>query len=155
MAQGKGFMKIIRTFSSLDLLTKEFSEAFVFAYGNYHLSLVSLIMFSCYGSIRFQGILRLGFAWISINSLVNILILVSALATVNFKSKGTMETLRQGVTKLEAKATGTDRRLIRKEMRNLRDLRVRMGSLFHYDKCLVLTTLGILLNGSASVLLLK
>ena len=148
-------LRSLRLYRCLYLQVNEFSRTFVVAYGSIHLGLIVLAIFCSYGSVRFHGFLALGFAWIFFVCLAIVIILVSALSTVNRKSRRTLESMEKAVTRLLVDSRQPKRGIVGRELRNMQELRVRLGSIFYYDKPLLLTTFEILLQNSTNLLLLQ
>ena len=151
----KQLLMILRLYRCLYLQVNEFSRTFVAAYGSIHLGLIVLTIFCSYGSIRFNGLLALGCAWIFTVCLVIVIVVVTALSTVNRKSRRTLESMEKAVTNLAVGSRQPKRGMLWREMRNMQELKVTLGSVFYYDKPLLLTTFEILLQNATNLLLVK
>ena len=134
-------MKFLRLFRSLNLLTKEFSHVFDIVYGGAHAGTMCVALFCTYGAIRLHRVVVITSEWMGSNVIVVLCILISQLGNINHSSKLTLKVIRKRQALIHCTGKQAQSRWLRREILCLRDLRVRMGFAFYYDKVLLLTTL--------------
>ena len=124
-------------------------------YGLIHTTLVPFVVFLSYGSVRFHGFIALAFAWILAAVTSICLVIIIALASINQRSKALLLAFKRSIPAGFTGAEVVERAAVRRDAKTLQQLKIQMGSLFYFDKPLVLTTLGTLLVQSVNLLLVK
>ena len=153
-AQEVNNIRFLRLYRSLDLLIEEFNRALGMIYIGFHYGEMCIVMFCIYGAIRLNGILAIALGFIGSNLLAILTVLVSQLGQINHSSKGTLKALHKRPKMSYCMGKQGESKWLRREVMGLRELRVRMGSSFYYDKVLLLTTFQILLQNIVNLLLL-
>ena len=151
---GEASQKFLRLFRSLRLITEELSRVATFGYGGAHAGLMIISLVCTYGAVRLQGMLAFSLGWTGLNITIFLVILVGTLGNINSSSKRSIELVRQRPAVLHSAGKDLERKWLQREALALRDLRIRMGSAFFYDKTLVITTIEIILQNTVNLLLL-
>lgn len=107
-----------------------------------------------YGAIRLDGALSISLGWIGRNVAVFLAIFISPFGRINHSSQLALRVMRKRQARLRSVGNQAHSKCLRMEMRSLRDLRVRIGSAFFYDKILLLTTFQLILQNISNLLLL-
>ena len=148
-------MKFLRLFRSLRLFTEQSSQTLVFCYGGTHGGLMCLALYCTYGAIRLHGTLSISLGWIGVNVIIFLAIIISQYGNLNYFSKLALRVARKRPSVLHSEGKRAQSKLLWMEIRCLRELRLRMGSAFFYDKILLLTTFQILLQNLVNLLLIQ
>ena len=146
--------RFLRLFRSLSLLIDEFSRVFVMIYGSGHVGIIVISLFCAYGTIRFDGALSVSLGWMGANVIIFLSVLICQFGSTNHSSKLTLKAIRREQEQLYCMGNRAQSNWLRREIRCLRDLQLRVGSVFFYDKILLFTTLQILLQNITNLLLL-
>ena len=106
-------------------------------YGGAHLGMMRILLFCAYGAIRLDGALSIFLGWIGGgNVAVFLAIFISQFGRINHSSHLALKVMRKGQGALRSMGNQAQTKCLRMEMRSLRDLRIRMGSTFFYEKIL-------------------
>ena len=146
--------RLLRLFRALNLLTEDYSRVFAIVYGGAHLCMMCISLFSAYGAIRLEGALSISLGWIGANITVFLAILISQFGRINHSSQLALKAMRKRQEALRSMGNQAESKSLRMEIRSLRDLCIRVGSTFFYDKILLLTTSQIIIQNIANLLLL-
>ena len=147
--------RIFLLYRSIHFSAEEFSRMLMSVFGVNHVVIVLIAVFCAYASVRLDGLLAIGLGFVGLNSTVMLIVMMNMLANLNRRSKETLHALRRQATAVCSATRGSNYGVwLRRELRCLPDLRIRMGSIFFYDKPIVLTTLQIILQISINLLLL-
>ena len=111
---------------------------------------IATAVFCAYGAVRQEGVQTLGLACIAASWTVMWLIWVGSMAGVSHESVGF---LRQVKMPLELQRVYTCSPAMKKEIRSVRELRVRMNHAFFYDKRHILITIAIISQNMANAIL--
>ena len=135
------------------LQVEGFSRIYVVNFGGSLLLFALAAVLCTYGAITQNGFLRIAFACMACECIFLLVLFILALATVNQYSQRSLEVTRLFVLRGHS-FPGRNWSWLRREARSLRICSIRIGSLFHYDRILVLTTFSLLLQYSVTLLLM-
>ena len=147
--------RFIRLFRSLDLLMQDCSRLFVVVYGSGHLGSMCVSIICAYGTIRFDGSLSISLGWIGASITIFLAIIVGQFGRFNHSSQLALRAIRKRQARLHLAGKQIQSKCRRREILCLRDLRLGVGSVFYYDKILLLTTFQIILQNTTNLLLLQ
>ena len=98
--------------------------------------------------------ISLSLGWIGLNLAITLAVFVSMVGSINYSSKKSIKLIRQRPAVLHRMGKDRERKCLQRELRAIRDLRIRMGSAFFYDRTLVFTTFETILQSTVNLLLL-
>ena len=150
----------VRAYRHLQLLMEEFSGLFAGFLLINHALVIVLVVLSVNGSVQADGTMAAGQILFAAWLLACYLKVVDTYAGVNNGSKALLVT-SLACTKSSDRGLAVAYReqttmILKRELRSLRELRIKGGrSTFYFDKQLVLTVIGIVLNESVNLILLQ
>ena len=152
---GKASKKFLRLFRSLRLITEECSRVALLLNGGAHAVGMGILIICTYVSIRFHGVLSICLGWTGLNVTTILVFFVMKQGNINCSSKKSMKMVLQRPAALHQAGKESEGKWLQREVRSVQELRMRMGSLFFYDKALVVTTFDIILQNIVNLLLLS
>ena len=151
----------VRLYRELQLLTDEYNNMLASLHGIMHGMIVSLLILCAYIFVRTEGIMAALAAYVGIWVLPSYCELMNNYAEIQMGSRTFLESLKESDSVrgsgswMRTGRAGASVAIIRRELRSLRDLRIRGGSsAFYFDKQLIPTVIGIILNQSVSLLIM-
>ena len=141
-------------FRSLALITKEYSRVALLNNAGGHGVSICIAITCVYAAIRFNGMLSITLGVIGMNITTVFAAYVTTVGNINWSSKKSVTMVRQQPAALHRAGKDIESKWLQREIRCLQDLRIQMGSVFFYDKALVLTTFEIILQNIVNLLLL-
>ena len=117
---------------------------------NVNVIVIATAVFCAYGAVRQEGIQTLGLACIAASWTLMWLIWIGSMAGVNHES---VALLRQLKMPLELHRVNACSPAMKKEIRSVKELRVRMNHAFFYDKGHILRTIAIITQNMANAIL--
>ena len=112
-----------------------------------HAALISFFVFCVYGAVRTDGVMAVGQSYLAVWGFLSYLQLLKRYADIN---TGSRDLLRS----LQVDGSGDYSRIAVRELRSMKELRVKGGSsAFYFDNEAVLTTIHIVLNQAVNLLI--
>ena len=107
-----------------------------------------------YGSMRTEGVVALFQAYLAWWGLLTYLQVMNAYAEINRHSRSLLRSFRAcSVSVIAAGMAGRGNvAIVNREVRSFRELRIKAGSVFYFDKQLVPTVIGIVLSQPVNLL---
>ena len=122
--------------------------------GGAHAVAMCISIICTYSAIRLHGVLSISLGWTGLNITMILATYVSTLGNINCSSKSSIRMARQRPVVLHKVGKDVEGKLLQREVRCLQEIRIRMCSVFFYDKTLVVTTFEIILKIVMNLLLL-
>ena len=112
--------------------------------------IIATAVFCAYGAVRQEGIQTLGLACIAASWTAMWLIWIGSMASVNHDSVAFLREIKMpvGVRRVNGCSPA-----MKKDIRSVRELKVQMNHVFFYDKRHILTTIAIISQNMANVIL--
>ena len=127
---------------------RNLKQIFGLFYGPSHVIAMITITFCNYEALMVDGVLALGLGFIALSWAAMLLLWLDLIAEVNRRSELLLVHVKQACSgKLFL------RRDLRREIVSMRALRIEMGHLFFYDKAVILTTLGLIVQNTINLVL--
>ena len=145
--QGPRMRRALHFYRCTQLLMDEYNRVLASFNGILHAVLISFFVFCVYGAVRTDGVMAIGTAYFAVWGFFTYLQLLKSYTDINTGSQGLL-------TSIQAQVSGDYSRIGVRELRSMRELRVRGGSsTFYFDKEVVLTTLDIVFNQAVNLLI--
>ena len=141
-----------RLYRCLDLEVRDFMENYMLTYIVTHCLLTTSVIFGVLGAVRTKGLIAAGFASGSVDAAGGLTLILATFAEINSRSSQNLVMMKSPAVMLQG--SKLESCLIRKERVSMPQFRLRFGSLFFYDKMLILTTLKIVLENAIGLLLM-
>ena len=154
--RGAGFESDVRMYHCCELHAKKFNQVFAPLNGFLHTLFISVIVGSVYAALRLERLFAALAAYWAFISLSSYLSVANSFAAINRESALLLQTLRSVGTN----SSGSNQvapiqwKKCQRKMKSLQELRISGGSVFYYDKTLVLTIIEIILSQSVNLLVL-
>ena len=156
---GNGLRVQLGFYRCLQLLTNEFSDLYAKLHGFLHLIMITLVGVCLYGSVRTTGVMAVVQAYLGLWWLLGYGMAIDAYAGIHKRSIVWLRSLRAQCLKLQRsrhRQGSSSVRIIDRELRSLQELRITGGSsTFYFDKGLILTTIGIIMNQASNLLIMR
>ena len=151
------------TYRCVQLLMDEFNGLFGKLQTASRFTVISFVLFCVYGFFRTEGLMAIVQAYLGLWLFLSWLTAMNIYAEINHESKDLLRSFRtlcsSKINKpegsLERNTSSSRKRFmgVNRELKSLKELRI-IASNFYFDKQLVLTVIGIVLDNSVSLLLL-
>ena len=150
----------VRLYRELQLLTNEYNNMLALFHAILHGIALSTITLCFYIFVRTEGIMAAFAAYTGMWGLPAYCEMMNDFADILTGSRTFLESLKESGSVrssgnwMRTGSAGASAAIIRRELRSLRELRIKGGSSFYFDKKLVLTLIGIILQQSVNLLIL-
>ena len=150
----------IRLYRSLQLLTEEVNDLFASTLGETHGVVTLALICLAYGVLRCEGLLAVMMVYMFCWSFGSYFLLMNKLANINLGSKSLLRCIDSSfrsvyggnVIAIVTFASAKEAKIVQRELRNMRELRLRGGSsVFYFDKKLILTVVYVVMSQSISL----
>ena len=135
--------KALKLYRCSQLLAVEYNSSFATFTGIIHTALLSFQVFCFYGAVRAEGAAAVGQAYLGVWGFLTYLQMLNKYAEINTESGNMLKMLQDSC---RGKA-GLGKVF-------MKDLQIRGGSAFYFDREIVLTTKDTLLNQTVNLLML-
>ena len=136
----------VRLYRELQLLTDEYHNLLALYHAIMHATVVSLLTLCVYIFVRTEGLMAALAAYMGIWGLPCYCVVMNNYAEIQISSSAFLESLKKSGSVrvssdwIRTRRPGASAAIIRRELRSLRELRIKGGSCaFYFDKELVLT----------------
>ena len=144
----------VRIYQCCELHAHHFNK--VFAPLNAHLHTIAILVVICsvYASFRLERLFAAIAAYWMFVALYSYLSAANSFAEINRQSALLLQVMRSSDAKHNRSSLKIDRKIDERRLKSLRELRISAGSVFYYDKALVLTIVEIILVQSVNLLVM-
>ena len=150
----RDIQKSLRLYRCLQLLLKECNVVYDVLLGSTFVLNALFAVLCTFGSIRFHGLVAVGFAWIGTSCTVLLAMLLGVMADFNGKSKLLLVMFRWNALNCRRGPIICEFGILKRQLRAVTELKFQVGALYFVDKQNVMTVFKIIFDYTINLLIL-